>query len=127
METCGFRLKNMKRIGDYGGYPVDLVTQKEYDTKCQYQENIIFAIKVPDTIRARMHLNGSYVGLLDRQNMRVLSYDDSNAPKEWKKPVPKPETVLTAVEQPRVQSLLFDELDKRYREVIAEFYKVCCK
>ncbi len=117
----------MKRIGDYGGYPVDLVTKKEYDTECQYKENIIFAIKQFGTIRASMYLNGSYVGLLDWQNLRVLSYDDSKAPKEWKKPAPKPETMLAAVEQPRVQSLLFDELDIRYKEVIAEFYKVCCK
>lgn len=119
----------MKRIGDYGGYPVDLVSQREYDKQCQYKENIIFAVEVPGTIRARMHLNGSYIGLLDRQNMRVLSYDDSNAPKEWKKPVPVEQTQPKTEEQVQVFAIVnqAQELDKRYKEVLAEFYKVCCK
>ena len=102
----------MKHIGDYGGYPVDLVTQKEYDTKCQYQENIIFAVKKFDSIRASMYLNGSYVGLLDWQNLRVLSYDDSEAPSEWKEPK------AVVVEEP---SVLSKDLDARYKEVLAEF------
>ena len=119
----------MKRIGEYNGCPVILVSQQEYDNQCQYKENTIFAIKVPDTIRARMHLNGSYVGLLDRQNMRVLSYDDSKAPKEWKKPVPKSEPVSAEQVQSMMSATMeqSQELDKRYREVLAEFYKVCCK
>ena len=108
----------MKRIGDYGGYPVDLVTQKEYDTKCQYQENIIFAVKKSGTIRASMYLNGSYVGLLDWQNLKVLSYDDSEAPSRWIEPrAPK---MMMAVEEP---SVLSKDLDARYKEVLAEFDK----
>ena len=108
----------MKRIGDYGGYPVDLVTQKEYDAECQYKENIIFAVKQFGTIRACMYLNGSYVGLLDWQNLKVLSYDDSKAPSEWKEPrAPK---MMMAVEEP---SVLSKDLDARYKEVLAEFDK----
>lgn len=113
----------MKRIGDYGGYPVDLVSQYEYDTKCQYKENVIFAIKRPGTIRADMYLNGNYVGLLDWQNLKVLSYDDSEAPSEWKElRAPK---MMMAVEEP---SVLSKDLDARYKEVLAEFSKVmaCC-
>ena len=119
METCRFPVMIMKRIGDYGGYPVDLVTQKEYDTKCQYQENIIFAVKKSGMIRANMYLNGSYVGLLDWQKLKVLSYDDSKAPSEWKEPM------MMAVEEP---SVLSKDLDARYKEVLAEFSKVmaCC-
>ena len=111
----------MKRIGDYGGYPVDLLNQYEYDTKCQYKENVIFAIKRPGTIRADMYLNGSYIGLLDWQNLKVLSYDDSEAPSEWK----ELKMMVAVKEEPPVLS---KDLDARYKEVLAEFSKVmaCC-
>ena len=109
----------MKRIGDYSGYPVDLVSQKEYDTKCQYQENVIFAVKEPGTIRASMYLNGSYVGLLNWQNLKVLSYDDSKAPSEWKEP--RGPKMMMAVEEP---SVLSKDLDARYKEVLAEFERI---